>query len=136
MLNYQTILYQKQRSGVLITLNRPKELNALNEQLMSELDQALAEAENDSEIRGVILTGANDAFSVGEDISEDNEPPTAWPYGVPSVQSIQRRQSQRYTAAPTQSLALFETDRRRRERLVPRCRRIPRPHLSHYDRGG
>ena len=77
MPNYQTILYQKQRSGVLITLNRPKELNALNEKLMSELDQALAEAENDPDIRGVILTGANGAFSVGEDISEDNEPPTA-----------------------------------------------------------
>ena len=44
MTDYKTILYQKQRSGVLITLNRPKELNALNEQLMSELDQSLAEA--------------------------------------------------------------------------------------------
>jgi enoyl-CoA hydratase len=60
----------------------------LNEQLMSELDQALAEAENDPEIRGVILTGANGAFSVGEDISEDNEPPTAWPYGVPEGTSL------------------------------------------------
>ena len=88
MTDYKTILYQKQRSGVLITLNRPKELNALNEQLMSELDQSLAEAENDPEIRGVILTGANGAFSVGEDISEDNEPATAWPYGVPEGTSL------------------------------------------------
>jgi len=88
MPDYKTILYQKQRSGVLITLNRPKELNALNQQLMSELDQALAEAENDPEIRGVILTGANGAFSVGEDISEDNDPATAWPYGVPEGTSL------------------------------------------------
>ena len=89
MPNYQTILYQKQRSGVLITLNRPKELNALNEGLMSELDQALGEAENDPEIRGVILTGAGGAFSVGEDISEDNnDPPTAWPYGITEGTSL------------------------------------------------
>jgi enoyl-CoA hydratase/carnithine racemase len=65
MSDYKTILYQKQRSGVLITLNRPKELNAMNEELMGELDRALAEAETDPEIRGVIITGAGGAFSVG-----------------------------------------------------------------------
>ena len=51
MANYKTILYQKQRSGVLITLNRPNALNAINDDLMNELDQALAEAERDPEIR-------------------------------------------------------------------------------------
>jgi hypothetical protein len=36
MSDYKTILYQKQRQGVLITLNRPKALNAMNEELMIE----------------------------------------------------------------------------------------------------
>ena len=82
MADYKTILYQKQRKGVLITLNRPKALNAMNEEMMDELDQALAEAETDPEIRAVVITGAGGAFSIGEDISGD-DPETAWPYGIP-----------------------------------------------------
>ena len=45
MLNYKTILYEKQRHGVLITLNRPNALNAMNQDLLGELDHALADAE-------------------------------------------------------------------------------------------
>ena len=51
MSNYQTILYDKQRHGVLITLNRPNALNAINEQLWNELDNALADAETDAASR-------------------------------------------------------------------------------------
>lgn len=87
MANYQNILYQKQRKGVLVTLNRPKELNAMNEALLNDLDQALAEAEADPEIRAVVITGAGEAFSVGEDISDEN-PETAWPYGIPVNSSL------------------------------------------------
>src|SRR4030095_11011800 len=87
MSDYKTILYQKQRHGVLITLNRPKALNAINAETLDELDQALAEAETDQEIRAVIITGAGGAFSVGEDIS-DNDPQTAWPYGIPEGTSL------------------------------------------------
>src|SRR6266576_566479 len=65
MSDYKTILYQKQRKGVLITLNRPNALNAMNEEMMNELDRALAEAEPDPEIRAVVITGAGGAFSVG-----------------------------------------------------------------------
>src|SRR3990172_5727785 len=87
MSDYQTILYEKQRKGVLITLNRPRALNAMNEDLMNELDAALAEAETDPEIRAVIITGAGGAFSAGEDISgADAE--TAWPYGIPADTSL------------------------------------------------
>lgn len=87
MTNYKNILYQKQRKGVLITLDRPNALNAMNEELMNELDQALAEAETDAEIRAVVITGADGAFSVGEDISGD-DPETAWPYGIPVGTSL------------------------------------------------
>ncbi|HET9884577.1 MAG TPA: enoyl-CoA hydratase/isomerase family protein [Candidatus Binatia bacterium] len=87
MANYKNILYQKQRKGVLITLDRPNALNAINEELMNELDQAMAEAETDAEIRAVVITGADGAFSVGEDISGD-DPETAWPYGIPTGTSL------------------------------------------------
>ncbi len=87
MSNYKNILYQKQRKGVLITLDRPNALNAMNEELMNELDQGLSEAETDAEIRAVVITGADGAFSVGEDISGD-DPETAWPYGIPVGTSL------------------------------------------------
>lgn len=87
MASYENILYQKQRKGVLITLNRPHALNAMNEELMNELDTALGEAETDAEIRAVVITGAEGAFSVGEDISGD-DPETAWPYGIPVGTSL------------------------------------------------
>jgi enoyl-CoA hydratase/carnithine racemase len=87
MANYQTILFQKQRNGVLITLNRPKALNAMNQEMTNELDQALAEAENDAEIRAVVITGAGGTFSAGEDIS-GTDADTAWPYGIPVNTSL------------------------------------------------
>jgi enoyl-CoA hydratase/carnithine racemase len=87
MTNYQNLLYQKQRNGVLITLNRPNALNAMSEALMNELDQALAEAEGDAEIRAVIITGSGRAFSAGEDISGEDQA-TAWPYGIPEGSSL------------------------------------------------
>ena len=87
MAEYKNILYQKQRNGVLITLNRPKALNAINPEMLDELDQALAEAEPDPEIRAVVITGAGGAFSTGEDISGE-EPETAWPYGIPEGTSL------------------------------------------------
>jgi enoyl-CoA hydratase/carnithine racemase len=87
MSNYETILYEKQHHGVLITLNRPNALNAMNQDLLSELDQSLAEAETDPEIRAVVLTGAGGTFSVGEDMSGDDSA-TAWPYGIPEGSSL------------------------------------------------
>lgn len=87
MAQYQTLLYEKQRRGVLITLNRPNALNAMNQDLMNELDAALAQAESDPEIRAVVITGADGAFSVGEDIS-GRDPETAWPYGIPAGTSL------------------------------------------------
>ena len=74
MSTYQNLLYEKQRRGVLITLNRPERRNALNEPLLAELDAALAEAKDDPEVRGVILTGSGDCFSTGEDMSAGRRP--------------------------------------------------------------
>jgi enoyl-CoA hydratase/carnithine racemase len=87
MTDYKAILYHKQRKGVLITLNRPNALNAMNDELLNELDQALAEAESDQDIRAVVITGAGGTFSAGEDIS-GADTDTAWPYGIPTGASL------------------------------------------------
>lgn len=54
----------------LITLNRPKALNALCGQLMTELSQALTEFESDAGIGAIVITGSEKAFAAGADIKE------------------------------------------------------------------
>ena len=67
---YDTILVARDGAVVTITLNRPDKLNALNAQLLAELDAALSEVEADAAIRVAILTGAGDkAFAAGADIA-------------------------------------------------------------------
>jgi len=88
MASYENILYEKQRRGVLITLNRPGVVNSMNGALCRELDGALAQAEEDPEIRAVVITGAGGAFSAGEDLSDIGERETAWPYGIPEGMSL------------------------------------------------
>ena len=88
MASYENILYEKQRRGVLITLNRPGVVNSMNGALCRELDDALAHAEKDPEIRAVVITGAGGAFSAGEDLSDIGERETTWPYGIPEEASL------------------------------------------------
>ncbi len=54
----------------LIQLNRPNEMNALNNQLMGELKQALIELDDNNDVRVIILTGNEKAFAAGADIKE------------------------------------------------------------------
>ncbi len=65
------VLYEARNAIAYITINRPKVLNALNQQTFAELRTALETAQKDPAVRGVILTGAGDkAFIAGEDIAE------------------------------------------------------------------
>ena len=52
----------------IITLNRPKQLNALSDQLMTELGQALTAFDADEAIRCMVITGSEKAFAAGADI--------------------------------------------------------------------
>jgi enoyl-CoA hydratase/carnithine racemase len=89
MPDYKEILYQKERGGVLITLNRPEAMNAISRSLLKELHQALDDAEQDPEIRAIVLTGSGRAFSAGMDqgASTGRRRDIQWPYGVPTGMS-------------------------------------------------
>lgn len=71
-MTYETILTEVHGDGPLKTgvvrLNRPKQLNALNDQLMDELGQALMAFEHDDSIGCIVLTGSEKAFAAGADI--------------------------------------------------------------------
>ena len=70
-LSLETVLYEKKTGIAYITLNRPKVLNALNKRAIADLKAAFEDARDDSEVNGVILTGAGDkAFIAGADINE------------------------------------------------------------------
>jgi enoyl-CoA hydratase/carnithine racemase len=67
----ENLLYEKKGAIAYVTLNRPKVLNALNQQTWKELRTVFEDARDDPEIRGGILTGAGDkAFIAGADIGE------------------------------------------------------------------
>ena len=68
-MNYEmiTVRTEAERVGV-ITLNRPKQLNALNDQLMNELGTALKAFDADPAIGCMVLTGSEKAFAAGADI--------------------------------------------------------------------
>lgn len=61
---------QYQEHLALISLNRPKELNALNLQLMQELKNALQELDQNDDVRVIVLTGNAKAFAAGADIKQ------------------------------------------------------------------
>lgn len=84
---YANILYEKQRNGVLITLNRPEAMNSLSGELQADLNAALDEAEQDDEIRAVVITGAGRAFSAGANMAGESGE-TVWPYGIPEGSSV------------------------------------------------
>jgi enoyl-CoA hydratase len=67
---YECIDAQTDGKVRIITLNRPKALNALNAQLMDELTDALLKAEADDKIGAMVITGSQKAFAAGADIKE------------------------------------------------------------------
>lgn len=69
-MSYENILIEKRGAVGLVTLNRPKALNALSSAVMSELTRALDEFETDDGIGAVVLTGSEKAFAAGADIKE------------------------------------------------------------------
>lgn len=67
-MSYETIVTSTDGRVALITLNRPKALNALNDQLMDELGAALLGFDADESISCIVITGSEKAFAAGADI--------------------------------------------------------------------
>jgi enoyl-CoA hydratase/carnithine racemase len=80
---YEAILYEKQRKGVLITLNQPEAMNSISPEMRRDLDAGLEEAKADPEVRAVVLTGAGRAFCAGAWMRSGRAfNPVVWPSGL------------------------------------------------------
>ena len=69
-MSYETILVEQDERVGIITLNRPKALNALNATVMAEVTTAAAQFDDDPGIGAIIITGSAKAFAAGADIKE------------------------------------------------------------------
>jgi enoyl-CoA hydratase len=85
---HSTILYEVIDSVARITLNRPERANALNQAMLTEIGEALDEAEGDAVVRAIVVRGAGAAFSSGFDLKEQME---RRPAGVAQWQPILRK---------------------------------------------
>lgn len=84
--DYKFIIFEKRDHMAVLTINNPKQLNALNKTVLSELDEIFDEMLSDRDVWGVILTGVGRSFVSGADIGKDigvimstnPEPKRAW----------------------------------------------------------
>ena len=73
-MGYEHILVEKKDGVAILTMNRPEQLNAMNERLSLELHDAVTQAVDDDEVGCIVITGAGTrAFSAGGDIHEQRE---------------------------------------------------------------
>ena len=85
---YSTILLEVIDSVARITLNRPERANALSQAMLTEIGQALDEAEGNAGVRAIVVRGAGAAFSSGFDLKEQME---RRPSGVAQWRPILRK---------------------------------------------
>ena len=77
MADYETVMYEVGDDGVaMVTLNRPERRNALNPQLLHELDDVFDVVDKDDNVRIAVITGAGAAFCSGYDLTPNQERPT------------------------------------------------------------
>lgn len=69
-MEFANLLFERRDNIVLITMNRPSALNALNDATLKDLNKALDAIQEDSGIKGAIITGTGKAFVAGADISQ------------------------------------------------------------------
>ncbi len=77
MPDFETLIYEVGDDGVAqVTLNRPERRNALNPELLHELEDVFNAVETDDNVRIVVITGAGPAFCAGYDLTPNQERPT------------------------------------------------------------
>ncbi len=84
-MKYETIKYEKEDGFVLLTMDRPARLNAMNPRMMEEISDAQREILKDKEVNVFIITGSprpdgRPCFSAGADLKEDAEGVPRWNY--------------------------------------------------------
>src|ERR1700738_345791 len=67
---FRTLRIERAKGYAILTLNRPEVMNALSRELLAEFCSAIAELEQDPDVRVLILTGAGRAFCAGLDLEE------------------------------------------------------------------
>lgn len=72
-MKFANILYELEDGILTITLNRPEMLNAFNGGMMSDLMTAFDEADQDDDVRAIVITGAGRGFCAGQDLSAGEE---------------------------------------------------------------
>ena len=89
---FETVRYEPKGPICHIVLNRPEKLNAANDQLVEEVNDALFEFDADSTLQVAILSGAGRAFCSGADVASWLEPATDVPaaFPVPSSRLLER----------------------------------------------
>jgi len=88
---YQDLILERRGQVAVVTLSRPRVLNALSSRLQRELDDALGRVLDDPGVRAVVLTGAGRAFSAGIDLKEPADPPSPEEGERPYLASLLRR---------------------------------------------
>ena len=110
MAGFESITYEKERGRARITLNRPDKLNALTLSLLTELNEALWEADNDRDVHCVIVKGAGRAFSAGYDLAGGGS-------RVP-VSRIEDRDANRYRGGASLDDDAWQMERSQRLRMA------------------
>jgi len=91
-MNYECIIYEKTDGVAIVKLNRPQVLNAMNKQLWLDLEDALQDALEDTDIKAVIFTGEGRAFSTGADLKDSKgRSLTAYRDYLVHLQEVSRR---------------------------------------------
>ncbi|HWF78006.1 MAG TPA: crotonase/enoyl-CoA hydratase family protein [Caulobacteraceae bacterium] len=111
MSGFESIIYEKERGRARITLNRPERLNALSLGLLTELSDAVWEADNDRDVHCLIVKGAGRAFSAGYDLAGGGNRP------VPNS-SIEDREANRYRGGASVDDDIWQMERSQRLRMA------------------
>ena len=75
---YEQIIYEVEAGVAVVTLNRPEKLNAMTAQMGAELEDAMAEADGDDDVRAVVMTGAGRGFCAGADLGSGGRFGAGW----------------------------------------------------------
>lgn len=107
-MSYETILYELDAGILTVTLNRPDKLNAANDTMLQELQEAFKQAKRDDNVRVVVLTGSGRGFCAGQDLA-----------------SVQERME-----AAAEELEYGEHLRETYNPLILRMRQLPKPIIA------